>query len=251
MPKPYIVKSVLDAVRSIPEHSRFKVLDLSCGQGEILSGLHQAVSSAEGTHYRPDDYIVKAPLPILKQLKIHENISLDQALPFEAETYDMVIMTEVIEHLMNHMSALSEVARIIKPNGYLIITTPNTARLHSRASFFLTGAHKLIRRRVGWDTDRARFHEYHINPLDFPTCHAMLHSLGFKIQAIRCTHVKKRHLYLLLLYPLIWLASLREYGIPHGPAAFRAGEHDLFRKMTGFPLLCSEQLLIVAKKITP
>lgn len=248
MPKPFIVQSVLNAVRSIPDYQQLRVLDLSCGQGEVLGALHSDGCIVEGTHYRSDDYIVRNPLPVLNLVKIHEDVSLDETLPFESESYDLVIMTEVLEHLPNHFQSLREIVRIIKPNGYLIVATPNTARLHSRVSFLFTGAHKLIRRRIGWDTDLSRLHEYHINPVDFPTYHSLIRLLGLAICSIQCTKVKKRHLYLLLLYPIIWLSSLREYCGPRGHSLFRAGEGDLFRRMTSFPLLCSEQLLVVARK---
>lgn len=248
MPKSFIVQSVLEAVRRIPDHQQLRILDLSCGQGEVLAALHSNGCNVEGTHYRPDDYIVRTPLPVLNQVEIHEGVSLDEALPFESESYDLVIMTEILEHLPNHFQSLREVARIIKPNGYLITTTPNTARLHSRISFLFTGAHQLIRRRIGWDIELSRLHEYHIHPVDFPTYHSLIRLLGFAIYSIGCTKVKKQHLYLLLLYPIIWFASLREYCVPRGNASFRAGEVDLFRRMTSFPLLCSEQLLVVARK---
>jgi len=49
--------------------------------------------------------------------------------PYEDETFDMVLFCEVIEHLIeNPIHALSEIHRILKPNGTLVLTTPNVAR---------------------------------------------------------------------------------------------------------------------------
>ena len=47
-------------------------------------------------------------------------------LPLEAESCDLVICTEVFEHLFpdDYVSGLNEISRILKPQGYLLGTTP-------------------------------------------------------------------------------------------------------------------------------
>lgn len=52
-------------------------------------------------------------------------------LPFEDETANLVVMTEVLEHLPEPQKALAEAARILKPGGLLALTTPFLWRLHS------------------------------------------------------------------------------------------------------------------------
>jgi len=43
-------------------------------------------------------------------------------------TFDAVIMGEVIEHVLNHpLGLMKEVARVLKPRGVLLLTTPNPA----------------------------------------------------------------------------------------------------------------------------
>jgi ubiquinone/menaquinone biosynthesis C-methylase UbiE len=49
-----------------------------------------------------------------------------QALPIESETFDYVLCCEVIEHMeLDPMFMMSEVNRVLKPQGTLIMTTPN------------------------------------------------------------------------------------------------------------------------------
>lgn len=47
-------------------------------------------------------------------------------LPLPDSFYDLVICCEVLEHDPNFWLTLKEVNRVIKPTGYLIITTPTT-----------------------------------------------------------------------------------------------------------------------------
>ena len=157
-------------------------------------------------------------------------------------------MTEVIEHLPDHFMIMAEVARILRPGGRVIITSPNIHRLQSRLKFLLTGTHKIIRRRIGWDTTTDQLYEYHINPVDFPTLHALLNIHGFTIEAVRFSMVKLRYLYLMLLVPFIWIASWIEAKSKNDTELFARGEDELFRHLRSGPLLMSEQLIVVGQK---
>lgn len=48
-------------------------------------------------------------------------------LPLPSATFDHAMLIEVIEHIVNAELLLEEVARILKPGGCLLITTPNNA----------------------------------------------------------------------------------------------------------------------------
>ena len=246
MAQKYIINSVLKEIYSLPNYEQFKVLDLSCGEGEILETLAKRGCIVEGTHYRIDDYIINK---IPKNIKIHNDINLDKTLPFNDETYDLVICTEVLEHLTTHFIIISEVGRILKPGGYFIFSSPNIYRLHSRLKFFLTGTHKLIRRRVGWDLKRDDLYAYHINPIDFPTLHTLLFQANIRIKKLSFTLFKLKHSYLMLLYPLFWLTLYLETRFNRKSSEqFREGEKDLRNWMSHPALLCSEQLLVIGRK---
>lgn len=51
-------------------------------------------------------------------------------LPFGASTFDTVLCTEVLEHVPEPSQVLSEVNRVLKPGGVLILTVPLTWGLH-------------------------------------------------------------------------------------------------------------------------
>lgn len=61
----------------------------------------------------------------------HFNIEKD-AFPYSDGEFDLVIFAEIIEHLLNDpCKVLREIKRVLKPNGTLILTTPNVARLEN------------------------------------------------------------------------------------------------------------------------
>jgi ubiquinone/menaquinone biosynthesis C-methylase UbiE len=52
-------------------------------------------------------------------------------IPFPDATFDIVVSTEVIEHTPNPRQAISELCRVLKPSGILIVTVPNRIWLWS------------------------------------------------------------------------------------------------------------------------
>lgn len=94
-----------------------KILDVGCGVGAMLPMLKKfgdvtgvdnngdAVRYAQG---RPYAAVVNA----------------DAAdLPFTSNTFDVVVATDLIEHIRDEMSVLNELIRVLKPGGVLFIST--------------------------------------------------------------------------------------------------------------------------------
>jgi SAM-dependent methyltransferase len=61
--------------------------------------------------------------------KDRPGISLAQAdalkLPFRDDAFGAVICSETIEHILDDSAAITEIARVLRPNGLLFITVPN------------------------------------------------------------------------------------------------------------------------------
>ena len=45
-------------------------------------------------------------------------------LPFRGGSFDMVVASEIVEHLENPQGAMLEAARVLRPGGYLVVSTP-------------------------------------------------------------------------------------------------------------------------------
>jgi len=56
----------------------------------------------------------------------------EESLPFPSNKFDLVTCLEVIEHLYNPDNIISEIYRVLKPTGMLILSTPNLSALTNR-----------------------------------------------------------------------------------------------------------------------
>jgi len=59
-------------------------------------------------------------------------LDLNEGVPFPDESFDFVVMLEVLEHVVRAERALGEIWRVLSPGGFLLFTTPNHAFYKSR-----------------------------------------------------------------------------------------------------------------------
>ena len=253
MPQPHVFDAVLAAARRLPGYPRLRVLDLSAGRGEIAAALARDGCTVRGTHFRADDYKLQgavSPLPA-DEVPIDADVDLMRPLPYPSASFDLVVLCEVAEHLPSEIPVIAEIGRILAPGGFLVLSTPNVARLHSRWHFFFSGTHKLIRRRAGWDVSADSLYAYHINPIDFPMLHTLLFQAGLSIERLDVTLFKWKHAWLFLFYPFVRIAARIETSRHRSGDLHARGEDDLFRWMAHPAMLGSEQLLLTARKASP
>jgi SAM-dependent methyltransferase len=256
MPQAHVLEAVLRAVRRTPGYpsaptpgSRtFRALDLSAGRGEIASALARDGASVRATRFRADDYKTRDAPPLDPAVALDADVDLTRPLPYPDASFDVVVLSEVAEHLPTYIPVVAEIGRVLAPGGRLVLSTPNLARLHSRWHFFWSGTHKLIRRRTGWDLAAGDLYAYHIGPVDFPLLHTLLEQAGLRVERLDVTLFKLRHAWLMALYPLVWLATRLETKRHRGGPEHARGEQDLFRWMVKPAMLVSEQLLVTAVK---
>lgn len=102
--------------------NRTRVLDVGCGAAPGLRYLHERGVAAVGVD-------VSAPaLAAARQLLPNARLvrcDLERGLPFAPGTFDLVLMSEVVEHVADLRLVLAEVRRALRPGGALVLTTPN------------------------------------------------------------------------------------------------------------------------------
>jgi SAM-dependent methyltransferase len=77
-----------------------------------LPGVETVVESDFGWH-------LKGPDP--RQFFFRGSIT---SIPVSDDKFDLILCTEVLEHILDHEQALDELARVLQPGGWLLITVP-------------------------------------------------------------------------------------------------------------------------------
>ncbi len=99
-----------------------RVLDVGCGNGGFLHRMQQLGWSATGVDFDPKA-IENAQTKYGQALTLL-NTDLSKA-HFPDNSFDVVTMSHVIEHVPDPVALLIEARRVLKPGGRLVVTTPN------------------------------------------------------------------------------------------------------------------------------
>jgi 2-polyprenyl-3-methyl-5-hydroxy-6-metoxy-1,4-benzoquinol methylase len=125
---------VADAVRRVlpPGGS---VLDVGCGAALVGERLADLQATYVGVEFGGPNlaYGVKKLADAPGALKSAFAQADAEALPFRGAAFDVVVMSEVIEHLLRPERAVWEVARVLRPGGVLIMTTNNASEAPCRS----------------------------------------------------------------------------------------------------------------------
>jgi SAM-dependent methyltransferase len=120
------------ALRTAPAGGR--LLDLGCDDG-ARTVVFAAAARAQETHG-----VEASPQPA-EQAR-HRGVQVTEAdlntlLPFDDDAYDVVVSNQVIEHLVDTGTFLSEIRRILRPGGLAVVSTENLASWHNVAALVL------------------------------------------------------------------------------------------------------------------
>ena len=106
---------------AIPEHVSGDLLDLGCGAVPLYGAYEGFVDKVTCIDWNESQHE-------LKHLDVSHD--LNTPLPFDSDSFDTVICSDVIEHLHSPSLVFSEVARVLRSGGKLVLSVPFLYWIH-------------------------------------------------------------------------------------------------------------------------
>jgi len=101
------------------------ILDCACGRGFYLNMIRK-VSNCKLVGLELDEEVIEKAGRNVGHLS---NLLLNRAniysQPYDSESFDAVILSEILEHIDDDVRGLREVYRVLKPGGVVAITVPH------------------------------------------------------------------------------------------------------------------------------
>src|SRR4029079_6529810 len=101
-----------------------RVLDLGCGAGRFTGALRDASADAIGV-----DIADAALTRARRNVPGADFRRFDGAIPLRHGEADLVWCSEVLEHVPDPISLLTEIRRVLRPEGRVLLTVPDHGRL--------------------------------------------------------------------------------------------------------------------------
>jgi ubiquinone/menaquinone biosynthesis C-methylase UbiE len=125
---------VLDALAPyfvLPPGAR--ILDIGSGVGSFVVGCRERNFDAYGVE--PDRIGTGAGLTSIQiaSRRLKENVFVSgtgERLPFADRSFDLVSLNQVVEHVADQQTVMSEAARVLKPGGAIYVACPNYLRFY-------------------------------------------------------------------------------------------------------------------------
>ena len=159
----YDYDSGLEKIKRLLDFNKLsgaKILDLGCGDGRLASRLINSGGAANhvvGLEIEPEA-VAKAAANGIEAVVG----DLEAPLMWPDASFDLVLLLDTAEHLYNIESCLSEIKRVLKPDGHLIISFPNAFDIRNRLKLLFGGsiihwAHEKYKVNEAWSYCHVRF----------------------------------------------------------------------------------------------
>ncbi len=214
------------------------VIDIPCGSGAFTKKLMnigvKVYSSdiANFTEVNKENFFVA---------------NMNSSLPFKDEEIDSIVCIDGIEHIERPFDFIRECGRVLKTDGSLIITTPNTSSLRSRMRWFTTGFHNKC---------KAPLDENNVNPLhhitmvSYPELRYRLHRDVFEIQQVTTNRIKSVSWLYGILIPFFYLLTRSAFKKELKSTSEKQVGRSVIKTLFSKPVLFGETLIVEAKKVS-
>lgn len=197
----YLLEKVVAVISA--DKNRGKVLDLGCGDGRTGKKLLDKGFQVHACDMDVKRFEFKDVIPFKAG-------NLNDPLPYADGTFDYVILMEVIEHLYNPQHVISEIKRILRSGGKLILSTPNILNISSRFRFLIEGSYDFFREPT---LDYAKcfpgaLQNMHVIPWRYQELEYLFYQSGLEITGFHVDRRKNNFLPLVIfMWPALYLST--------------------------------------------
>lgn len=109
---------------TLANEPRGALLDVGCGGGRFLRRMQK-----RGWHVEGSDFDEQATKKVTSRYDIKTHVGDLSQCAIASDSFDVITMSQTIEHLYTPEQTLKECLRILKPGGLLVMTTPNVSSI--------------------------------------------------------------------------------------------------------------------------
>ncbi len=107
-----------DIKEALDKYAKKNLLDLGCGNKPYKEWYAPLTASSIGCD------------AVQSSENVVDTLCLASALPYKNDSFETVFSTQVLEHVFEQQQMINEAARVLKQDGYLILSVPFTWELH-------------------------------------------------------------------------------------------------------------------------
>lgn len=167
-------RKLAQVLKLLPKNSQ-AILDVGCSSGLLTAEIYKSVPTSKITGL--DSYKDAIAFARSKYPTISFIVGDAHKLPFKNKTFDLVVCTETLEHLVDPKKALQEIKRVLKNQGKTIISMDSGSLL-----FRITWALWIKTKGKVWQD--AHLHEFNAKILE-----DLIRKTGFKIKKVVISHL--------------------------------------------------------------
>ena len=146
-----------------------RLLDVGCYDGQLTRAVVTGSDTVVGL-----DVTFSALRAAARRSLLPVRAQGEAPLPFASGTFATVLAAEVIEHVFDTERVLAELARVLRPGGWLVVTTPNLVALSGRARLLVGQSPHNI------EFDASPGTSGHIRYFTFDTLEMLLRRVGLR-----------------------------------------------------------------------
>jgi 2-polyprenyl-3-methyl-5-hydroxy-6-metoxy-1,4-benzoquinol methylase len=173
-PDGYFDGTRYDFIRLLPENKQGRILEIGCGFGETGTQALKDMKCAAYIGVELSDRAAKIASHKLTKV-LHGNIET-MTLDFEPQSFDVLIMSEVLEHLVDPWATLRRLHPFIKTGGKVLASSPNMSH------------HSVIRRLLRGDwtlADSGVMDRTHLRWFTPKSYASMFQDTGFQVKSVK------------------------------------------------------------------